>query len=370
MRLLFVADKLTGGAGNVAQQLASYFSQKEDNTVFLLIDASAQPKYDLSKVNIIDRKINPVKLKNPIKLISRFIKSTQKLGETINRCNVDVIISFLNSISPEVLFSQWRTKTPIVVSERSNPYMEWSQRGWFDKLKWKISYRRADRIVYQFKAFEPFFKFAYRKHRTCTIPNMIFNDERDSCPQVKESNNIIRFAALATLYPVKRIDLMIDIFASLLKKHSCIELNIYGNGPDREKLQQKTIQMGVDGHIHFHGHVLNTHEALCNNDVLLLTSEREGFPNAILDAMEAGLPTVMFKCHDGLKEIIKDGVNGFLIEQGNKDTYIERLDYLVKHPHVINEMSDNALSLKKQFHKETVLHLWEKCIEESIHIKN
>lgn len=365
MRILIVADKLTGGAGNVAQQLASYFSQKEDNTVFLLIDVSAQPKYDLSKVNIIDRKINRVKLKNPIKLINRFIKSIQRLGETINRCNADVIISFLNSISPMVLFSQWQTNTPIIVSERSNPYMEWSQRGWLDKLKWKISYRRADRIVYQFKAFELFFKFAYRKHRTCTIPNMIFNDERDLESQVKESNNTIRFATLATLYPIKRIDLMIDIFASLLKKHSCIELNIYGKGPDKEKLQQKTIQMGIDTHVHFRGHVQNTYEALCDNDVLLLTSEREGFPNAILDAMEAGLPTVMFKCHEGLKEIITDGVNGFLIEQDDKNAFIEKLDYLVTHPHAIKEMRKNAFSLKQQYHKETVLRLWEKCIEEA-----
>jgi glycosyltransferase involved in cell wall biosynthesis len=363
MRILIVADKLTGGAGNVAQQLASFFSEKKDNTVFLLIDASAQPKYDLSKVIIIDRRINPVKLKSPIKLINRFIKSSQKLGETINRCNVDVIISFLNSISPEVLFSQWKTKIPVVVSERSNPYMEWSQRGWIDKLKWIISYRRADMIVYQFKAFEPFFKFTYHKGKTCVIPNMIFSDARVPCSQDKEPHDTIRFATLATLYPVKRIDLMIDIFASLLKKHSCIELNIYGNGSDKEKLQQKTIQMGIDDYIHFHGHVQNTYEELCKNDLLLLTSEREGFPNAILDAMEAGLPTIMFKCHGGLSEIIQDGINGFLIKQDDVHGYIDKLDYLINNPGVIADMGKNVETIRKQYNKKNVLGLWDKCIK-------
>lgn len=366
MRLLFVADKLTGGAGNVAQQLASYFSQIEDNTVFLLIDASDQPKYDLSKVNIIDRRINPVKLKNPIKLITRFIKEKRELRETINGCNADVIVSFLNSISPMVLFSQWRTNTPIIVSERSNPYQEWEKDPLKMRIKWFVSYHRADMIVYQFKTFEPFFKFAFNNKKTCVIPNMIFDDKQDWIPQVKESHNSIRFATLATLYPVKRIDLMIDIFASLLKKHSCIELNIYGNGPDKEKLQQKTIQMGIDTYVHFRGHVQNTYKALCDNDVLLLTSEREGFPNAVLEALEAGLPTVMFKCHEGLNEIIQDGINGFLIEQDDVQGYIDNLDYLINNPNVIADMSRNTKTIRKQYNKETVLGFWEKCIKSLI----
>lgn len=366
MRLLFVADKLTGGAGNVAQQLASYFSQKEDNTVFLLIDASAQPKYDLSKVNVIDRRINPVKLKDPIKLIIRFIKNNRKLQETINNCIVDVVVSFLNSICPEVLFSQWRTKTPIIVSERSDPYFEWEKMGWRNRLKWKLSYLRADMIVYQFKTFEPFFKFAYNKRRTCVIPNMIFNDERESDPIVKESNDTIRFATLATLYPVKRIDLMIDIFDSLLKKHSNIELNIYGNGPDKEKLQQKTIQMGIDAFVHFHGHVQNTHEELRKNDLLLLTSEREGFPNAVLEAMEAGLPTIMFQCHKGLSEVVRNGVNGFLIKQNDVQAFVDQLDYLIDNPRVIVEMSKNTETERLRYRKQTILNLWDTCIKSVI----
>lgn len=366
MRLLIVTDKLTGGAGNVAQQLASCFSQVEDNTVFLLIDASDQPKYDLSKVTIIDRKIDPVKLNNPIKKITRYVNSIRKQRDIINDCKADVIISLLNSISPEVLISQWRTKTPIIVSERSNPYFEWKNRSFFFKLKWAGSYLRANKIVYQFKAFEPFFKHAFKRKKTCAIPNMIFN-AKDTTIQNRRTPDTIRFVALATLYPVKRIDLMIDMFGELLKKHPSIELNLYGNGPDKEKLEQQVINLGINDKVHFHGHVQNTFEVLCNNDVLLLTSEREGFPNAILDAVEAGLPTVMFKCHDGLKEIIRDGVNGFLIEHDDKDAYIEKLDYLITYPQVIREMGNNALSLKQRYNKDIVIRLWQNCIEEVSH---
>ena len=366
MRILIVADKLIGGAGNVAQQLATCFSQKEENTVFLLIDASDKPKYDLSKVNIIDRRITPVKLKNPIKLIIRFVKNTKKLKNTINSCKADVIISFLNTISPEILFSQWRSKTPVIVSERSNPYVEWEKKDRLNKLKWWLSYRRANLIVYQFKTFEPFFSYAYKRKKTRVIPNMIFSDAGRSSLQKVSVHNPIKFATVATLYPVKRIGLMISIFESLLKKQQNIELNIYGDGPDRKTLEQQVRDLCLENHVFFHGHVLDTIERLSNNDVMLLTSEREGFPNAILDAMEAGVPSVMFKCHDGLSEIIIDGENGFLIKQNDVQAYTDKLEYLVKHPHIIVEMSKNASVMKQQYDKEAVIMLWEKYVKSII----
>lgn len=364
MRLLIVADKLTGGAGNVAQQLASCFSQKDDNVVFLMIEANTKPKYDLSKVNIIDRKITPVKLSNPIKKITRYISSSKKLRNTINGCSADVIISFLNSISPEVLFSQWRTKTPIIVSERSNPYFEWKKKDWFFKLKWWLSYRRASLIVYQFKTFEPFFNYAYKRKKTCVIPNMIFSDSSVSSFQKVSVHNPIRFATVATLYPVKRIGLMIDIVGSLLKRYQNIELNVYGDGPDRKKLEQQVLDLGIENHVFFHGQVLNIIECLRDNDVMLLTSEREGFPNAILDAMEASVPTIMFKCHEGLSEIIVDGENGVLVKQNDVQAYTDKLEYLINNPQEMTNMGNKALTLKQNYCKSSIIRLWEDCFDE------
>lgn len=363
MRILIVADKLTGGAGNVAQQLAYCFSKREGNTVFLLIDASGNPKYDLSRVHIIDRKIVPVKLNNPIRKIRRYISSSQELGNTINSCNADVILSFLNSISPEVLISQWHTKTPIIVSERSNPYMEWAKTSRILRMKWWLSYRRADMIVYQFRCFEPFFKYAYQQNKTCVIPNMIVESSTVEKDDDEKTHNPVKFATIATLYPVKRIGLMIDIFAKLLAKYPNIELNIYGDGPDRAGLERQAKNLGIERNVCFHGHIVDTIEALRKNDVLLMTSEREGFPNVVLEAMEAAVPTVMFKCHEGLKELIKEGTTGFLIEQDDVTAFIERLEYLIQNPQVIDELGKNAFSAKEEYSIESVFPLWESCVE-------
>lgn len=367
MRLLIIADKLTGGAGNVAQQLASLFSENKDNVVYLMVEENSKPKYDLSRVNIINREIVPVKLHNPIKKIKRYIGNSKKLRNTINGCSADIIISFLNSISPEVLLSQWCTKTPIIVSERSNPYFEWGRKGWLFRIKWWLSYRRANKIVYQFKCFEPFFKFAFKRNKTCAIPNMIFDSAE--LQNHKEGNILypIKFASVSTLYPVKRINLMIEMFAELKKKCPEIELNIYGDGPDRVKLEGQVEQMGLHDCIHFHGHVADVTSYIAQNDILLMTSEREGFPNVIIEAMNVGVPTVTFKYHNGISEIISDGNNGFLIEQDDKKAYIEKLELLVKNPQVIANMGEYGLSVCKKYNKDTVVQLWQECIENVVH---
>ena len=364
MRILFIADKLTGGAGNVAQQLASCLSQEQDNTIFLMIETNVQPKYDLSKVCIINREIDSPKINNPVLTIKRYLSSVIWLNTTIKSCKPDVIISFLNSVSTYVLMSQWFTKTPIIVSERSNPYQEWSKLSIRKKIQWYIAYRRSNMIVYQFKCFEPFFKFAYRKHQTCAIPNMIFDSV--DCFSHKDSDNQINFASVATLYPVKRIDLMIDIFAELKKRHSNIVLNIYGDGPDRNKLENQVKLLQLQDTICFHGHVPNSRTVLCRNDILLMTSEREGFPNVIIEAMSIGVPTVTFKYHEGLCEIITDGINGFLIEQNNIKTFVEKLDYIVSHPQIIIKLRENGVNVCHKYDRDKVLRLWNKCIESVI----
>lgn len=369
MILLIVADKLTGGAGNVAQQLASYFSKKEEYTVSLMIEVSAQPKYDLSKVQIINQKVYSDKHKNPIIKVARYLNHISQLRKTINATQADVIISFLNSISPDILFSQWFTKTPVIVSERSNPYREWETRTWLKKIQWALSYLRADRIVYQFKCFEPFFKFTFKKGNTCTIPNMVYYPKRLLPDRIEATHRPIRFTSVARLYPVKRINLMIDIMAILRDKQLAAELHIYGDGPNCDDLKHQVNDLHLEESVYFHGYITDVSASLRQNDVLLMTSEREGFPNVIVEAMNEGVPTVTFNYHDGMKEIIQDGINGVLVKKDNISAFTEALEHLLRNPQIIVDMSENGLKMCRKYDRENVMRLWQECIESVIKSK-
>lgn len=364
MRILIVVDKLSGGAGNVAQQLASCLSQKQDNAIYLMIETNVQPKYDLSKVSIINREIDSKKIKNPIHTIKRYLSSIKWLHKTINSCKPDVIISFLNSVSINVLMSQWFTKTPIIVSERSNPYQEWSNLSIRKRMQWYIAYRRSNMIVYQFKCFEPFFKFAFKRSKTRVIPNMIYDTLKRHAINHVFKPDMVRFASVASLFPVKRINLMIDMFADAHKRHPEIQLNIYGDGSEREDLEEQVKRLNLQGSIIFHGHTTDVYSVMEQNDVLLMTSEREGFPNVILEAMSRGVPTLSFCCHQGFSEIIQNGVNGFLIKQDDTNLFINQIDYIVNNPQMLAEMSNNASVMKKKYEIDVVIRQWQSCIEQ------
>lgn len=361
MRILIAVDKFTGGAGNVAQQLASLFSREEDYSVGLMVQsANAKPKYDLSRVEIINQNAKEGKHMPLIRALVRNIKGYYKLGRLINDWHADVIISFLNSISVPLLISQWNTKTPIIVSERSDPYFEWKHNKFDFNLRWWLSYKRADLIVYQYHYFEPFFKSQYTNGKTVAIPNMLYNTT--NLVPVEKLNDKIQFVTLASLTEVKRIDLMINLFAEIHKRYPDTVLNIYGDGPERKKLERQVDDLELSESVFFHGLVTDTFSALRKNDIFLLTSEREGFPNAVIEAMSVGLVPIVFKFHEGISEIISDNDNGFLVEYGDNSTFIKKSCLLVNNRHLRLKMSEKSSNVNYIYGFNTIYPMWKNLV--------
>lgn len=93
------------------------------------------------------------------------------------------------------------------------------------------------------------------------------------------------------------------------------KLTIVGDGPLMEPLKQYVTEKGLAQRVVFLGEVTNVTSELVKHDVLVHCSYTEGFPNVILEALSVGLPVVAFRV-GGLNELIRDGFNGFVVEQG------------------------------------------------------
>lgn len=347
MRILIAVDSTKGGAGNIAQIMALYFKEHGYDTHLLFTMGMSNTKHDITG-------LNTYCLSEHYKGIIKKISGVKKI---IKEINPDIIISFLHTVSPIVLASQWFTKTPIIVSERSNPYTNVKTKKY--RLFRKITYRRANLVTVQFDVFKEFDKRLFKKNRIVTVPNMILSP---SVTKEQRESDIVSFTTMCSLYYVKRVDLMIRLFAQVNKKMPNTRLNIYGEGIDKDKLTNLIYELGLDNVVTLCGYTTDIYQKFIENDIYLMTSEREGFPNSLSEAMAVGLPAVAIKCHDGLKEIIKNGINGYLIDEGDENAFVEKCCEIANDYNLRKKMSENAISIAKRYDIDNVMNQWIKHI--------
>ncbi len=152
-------------------------------------------------------------------------------------------------------------------------------------------------------------------------------------PSPKTSDGVVKLLTVGRLSFEKRFERFISIIASIKKQSSvAVKGIVVGDGPLRENLRRFSSKIGLDyGTIEFKGEVTEMAAVYREADILVLTSEFEGTPNVILEAMASGLPVVSVKV-GGVPEIVEDHVTGFLIEPYDELKMVDSIIRLIHEP--------------------------------------
>ncbi|MBQ8592500.1 MAG: glycosyltransferase [Lachnospiraceae bacterium] len=134
-----------------------------------------------------------------------------------------------------------------------------------------------------------------------------------------------RIVFIGRLDPQKQLEHMIDAFALVKEKYPEGILQLVGDGVLKEKLQEKVKKMSLADSVLFEGVRKDIEHIYEQADVVALSSEYEGMPNCLIEAISAGIPVVSYDCPIGPSEILVDGVNGFLVENGNIQMLADKL---------------------------------------------
>ncbi len=133
--------------------------------------------------------------------------------------------------------------------------------------------------------------------------------------------------------------LLLDAFARLAPT---AELWMLGEGPLRRRLMHRALRLGVNARVRWLGFRANPFPWFRSADVFALTSDTEGFPNAVVEAALCGTPTVATRCRYGPEEIIEDGVDGRLAPPGDVATFAQALARLAAQPDELRAMGARA----------------------------
>lgn len=350
MRILFFIDSINkGGAERVLTNLANNFSLNNDVTILTLLDKNIE--YTINDtVTFKCLKIKEGK-KNIFQKAYYTLKNLKNVAKVF-RNKYDVVISFLPRSSFYAALGAKITNTKLIISERNDPSSIYTSN--LKKIIFSKIYSLADGFVFQTNDAKNFFCDKIQK-KSLIIPNPVSEIFYDYKNPIKRKKNIV---SIGRLEEQKNQKLLIEAFKEFKKNNSGYKLIIYGDGPLRVKLESLINEFNLENDVLLPGVVSNISEHIYDAAAFVLTSFYEGMPNALMEALTLGVPSISSDCPcGGPKELIDDGENGYLFKNNDKDELLSCLEKIIDKD--ISEKFSKNSRKKMLSYKPNIIN--EKC---------
>ncbi|MCM3610394.1 glycosyltransferase family 4 protein [Planococcus sp. MERTA32b] len=290
----------------------------------------------------------------------RRIGQTLKLRRILKRNNVDVLIAFDNTAKLMGVTATILLKSKMIISERLDPYNYIPGR----KNTMHTRYKLADGCVFQTEGAANYFPENVIT-KSVVIPNFINNYSQKALPFEMRENEIAFVARLDIKQ--KRQDLMIKAFKRVSIAFPDMKLVFYGGGPDEEYLRNLVNKMGLSNQVNFNGVVKEVKESIIKSKLFVMTSDYEGVPNALMEAMSLGLPVVSTDCSPGgAKLLIKDQENGLLVPRDNEEKLADAIIRILNNPDFADALGHEAKKINENYHPNVILPKWEEYIRKTV----
>ena len=172
--------------------------------------------------------------------------------------------------------------------------------------------------------------------------------------------------AVGRLTKQKGFDLLLESWKIVASEHNDWNLVIVGEGEEYESLNNKIKSIGIEASVSIKPFTREIQEHYKNSSIFVLSSRYEGFGLVVLEAQAFGLPVVAFDCPTGPRNIINDGVDGYLVENENIEELSEKISMLIKDKNIRSEVGQNAIKNSDRFKIENIINKWENLINSNI----
>ena len=350
MKLLFLNTNIGyGGASKMIVTIANYFADAGNEVYFVTYRGTECHQTFSKNVCLLQETFEGTS--NKILGIWRTVRFLKKLFKSKG---IDIAVAFLSPSQLRLSLAAIGTKVKLVFSERGDPYNRHTS------LSYKIInpitdyfFSRADGYVFQTNGARDYYPDSIRR-RSTVIPHPIDPIARTKSRLDGIEKSIVSVARLQIWQ--KRQDLLIEAFKLLGEASKGYTLDLYGDGQDEEILKDLA---GGDPSIRFMGKVCNVGKVIQNAAIFVLSSDFEGIPNSLLEAMSLGVPCVSTDCSPGgAAMLIENGHNGLLVPRGDAFALSQAIRYFLENPNEAEIMGQNARTVNTSYSPTRIFNQW------------
>lgn len=364
MNILFFIHSLSnGGAERVTATLANFWVEKGWSITLVTVADIKDDFYNL------DSRIERVSLgmaqnsRTPVHAVINNLRRIRELRQVLIGRRPDVAVAMMATANVTLALAARSTGVPVVGSERTYPpamplglFWEWMRRK---------AYPWLDYLVAQTNESASWLELNAAPKHLAVIPNPLSYPLLPQDPIVNPGEIMSQLGRRKLLLAVGRLgtekgfDRLLSAFGLLAERFPDWGLIILGTGSLQEQLVQQISDLGLEGQVAMPGAVGNVGDWYELADIYVLASRFEGFPNTLVEALAYGVPSIAVDCKTGPREILRDGVDGFLVSQDDNEALASAIEKLMRDGTRRALFAAKAIEIRERLAVERVASDWE-----------
>lgn len=357
MKLAFVMGKLRGGgAERVTASLINELSKDGHEIHLISFEINRDLDYPVSTDVIVHtREVRTNCRINAIfERISYFRRTIKKIKPACVICLDGPRIKVLLTIA------LLGVRCPLILAERNNPVSEPNER--ILRFLRTLCYTVCDGVVFQTEGARSFFSRRIRR-KSMVIPNPISQQLLAPYNGIREK----RIVNFCRLIPQKNLPLLFEAFSDIAEDFPEYILEIYGEGPLYDSLQNKIDGMKLEKRIFLRGFVNPVYPYIRNAALFVSSSNYEGISNSMLEAMAMGIPSICTDCPPGgASETILDGINGLLVPVCDRAAMGDAIRRVLSDRELSGRLSMESSCIRKRLDPKVISKQWLLFAEHTI----
>jgi glycosyltransferase involved in cell wall biosynthesis len=365
MQITLIIPGLTsGGAERVLVMLAQGFLQRGHTVTVITLSGKDTDFYLLpsgSKRVALNLKQQSVTLLHGIwNTIVRLICLRQAVRET----QPDIVISFMASMNIFTGLALFNVNYPVIGTEHCSPKKFPCGQPW--EMFRRPIYRHLRKLVSVSQGVDDELNWLPKVKKAVIYNPFIPNSQVQV--QLRYPNGVNPdkkwVTAMGRLIPEKGFDLLLTAFEKIKDQHPDWQLLILGEGELRDELEKLREDLGLSEQVVFTGVISNPFALLQSSKLFVLSSQTEGFPMSLGEALACGLPAIATNCSSGIQELIRNDIDGIVVPNQDVAALADAMTRLMSDEVERNRLASRAPEVLERFSLDKVLDQWETLIDE------